>query len=110
MIPRPCIDCGRTSQGTRCPACEARNERARQGRQPYRAGYASPTYRAARRRVLRRDGWRCCAILANGRRCSAPAREVHHLVPLSAGGSPDDEANLVSVCLRHQPRGGKRWV
>ncbi|WP_419942860.1 HNH endonuclease [Candidatus Palauibacter sp.] len=44
-----------------------------------------------RRRILQRDGHRC-------RECGFPgALEVHHVVPVHAGGGEED-ANLETIC------------
>lgn len=44
----------------------------------------------ARAAALERDDYRCVA-------CGAPATEVHHIVPVAAGGH-DDIDNLASLC------------
>ena len=54
---------------------------------------------ALRWHVLRRDGFRC-------RRCGRAGRlEVHHQVPIEAGGAPYDDANCITLCrgchIRH---------
>jgi 5-methylcytosine-specific restriction protein A len=41
--------------------------------------------------VLNRDGWRCW-------RCGGPAREVHHLRPVSRYGVSYDPRHLVAAC------------
>lgn len=53
-----------------------------------------------RKRVMKRDGGICTAILANGTRCHGKATDVHHL------GSPNDhsESNLTAVCAWHHKR------
>lgn len=53
-----------------------------------------------RRRILRRDGYRCTEILDGGRRCGRRANHVDHVVPHHLGGSDDDE-NLASLCATH---------
>lgn len=57
-----------------------------------------------RLRILERDGHRCTVILRDGTRCTGTPLEVHHM-----DGGPvigvDDE-RLVTVCRRHNPRGG----
>ena len=45
-----------------------------------------------RRRVLRRDGWRCTKCAKAGR------LEVHHQVPLHRGGEPWALSNLATLC------------
>ena len=62
---------------------------------------AGGRWRAIRRRVLNRDGWRCTACGAAGR------MEVDHVQPLNRGGD-DDLANLRALCRtchikRHSP-------
>jgi 5-methylcytosine-specific restriction endonuclease McrA len=47
--------------------------------------------------VWARDGGRCRAI-KDGKVCGAPAKEVHHIIPLSKGGT-NTKANLISLCL-----------
>jgi 5-methylcytosine-specific restriction endonuclease McrA len=42
---------------------------------------------------LRRHPW--CGI------CGQKAVEVHHIVPIGAGGARLDDANLQSLCRRH---------
>ncbi len=49
------------------------------------------SWQAVRELVLRRDGYAC-------QRCGQRASQVHHLVTRARGG-PDDEANLVSLCV-----------
>ncbi|RKN09653.1 HNH endonuclease [Streptomyces radicis] len=60
-----------------------------------------PTRRAA---ALRRDGFRCVALLADGERCTEPATDVDHIVP------GDDHAltNLQSLCSWHHARKSAR--
>ena len=48
-----------------------------------------------RPQVFRRDGFRCCVLLADG--CSGRAENAHHLWPSERGG-PDDLDNLISTC------------
>jgi 5-methylcytosine-specific restriction endonuclease McrA len=82
---RPCIRCGRLVAGrSYCRAHEPRtvSPSSRHGLR------RSP---ATRRRVRERDGNRCvrCGSTRNFR--------VHHLLPVSRGGSNHEE-NLVTVC------------
>jgi 5-methylcytosine-specific restriction enzyme A len=82
------------AQGQRCPE--------------HQPSFGTSTYRQSRprgwervrRTVLRRDRGRCTALLSGGQRCGAPASEVDHIVPRSAGGS-DSMANLQSLCGYH---------
>jgi ATP-dependent DNA helicase RecQ len=62
----------------------------------------SESYEKLRRRVLRRDGWRCqsCGAMSN--------LEVHHQELRSHSGS-DSELNLITLCRgchdqRHRTR------
>ncbi len=111
-ILRPCLVCGRpTRRGSRCPRHAAEAERRRQARQLYRLAYASPEYRTARAIRMRQAGGRCERILPSGERCSLPAEETNHVVPLSAARSLEEALslcsveNLEAVCRRHHPRG-----
>jgi hypothetical protein len=114
VILRPCIICGTPSRGTRCPRHARLAEASRQGRQPYRAAYASPEYRRARSERLEFAGGRCEAVLPDGTRCPRPARETHHVVPLSVARDVAEALalcrveNLRAVCRVHNPRGGRR--
>jgi hypothetical protein len=56
-----------------------------------------------RRRVLRRDGYRCQAMVPRDgglETCGAPATEVDHIEP----GDDHSEANLRSLCRLHHGR------
>ena len=57
-----------------------------------------------RRRVLRRDDYRCQEVV-NGKPCGAQATEVDHIVPvarcLERGINADDLGNLRSLCPTH---------
>ena len=61
--------------------------------------YNSPRWRAVRKEVLERDGWRC-------QECGGPGRlEVHHKVRLADGGEHFDLGNLETLCRScHQAR------
>jgi 5-methylcytosine-specific restriction endonuclease McrA len=48
-------------------------------------------WRYIRRRIMRRDKWKCVL-------CAARAREVDHIVELADGGSYTDWSNLRSLC------------
>lgn len=56
-----------------------------------------------RNHVLKRDGYQCTEIQADGARCSAKATDVDHIIPGSAGGT-DDYENLRSLCGWHHLR------
>lgn len=47
-----------------------------------------------RARILERDGYRC---QAHEEGCEGEAVEVHHVIPIEAGGTNEDD-NLVSLC------------
>lgn len=90
MVMRRCLDCGvRVVNRYRCEECDRQRERARSEvrnrRRPGAARSSTPD------RIKKRDGNRCV-------RCGATDRlQVHHVIPVSAGGSHDD-SNLVTLC------------
>jgi 5-methylcytosine-specific restriction endonuclease McrA len=49
-----------------------------------------------RKKVVQRAGGKCEARLASGR-CGAPLQEVHHIRPLSKGGTTT-MSNLLGMC------------
>lgn len=118
MRSRLCPRCGRpVPYGQRCPGCAARapsgrsartreREAARATENPWRASYSSPGYRRARQLVMARQGGLCAvcglpvASLRDGRWVAGRYGGVHHVVPLSEGGS-NDPSNLVLLCARH---------
>ena len=54
--------------------------------------YTTKRWRKLRRRIFRRDGYRC-------RSCSRPGRlEVDHIIPIASGGDAWDPDNLQSLC------------
>ena len=54
--------------------------------------YRSKRWQIVRRKVIKRDGYRC-------RSCGRAGRlEVDHLVPIAQGGDPFDMSNLESKC------------
>jgi 5-methylcytosine-specific restriction endonuclease McrA len=92
-----CIECGRlipSGSGSRCPL------------HPYRwRGGSTRQWRRTRERILERDGRQCTYLLNDGTRCpETTLLEVHHLYPGFTIDVPDDQ--LVTVCRRHNPRGG----
>ncbi len=61
--------------------------------------------RAARRKVLARDGFRCSFVAADGRRCNAQAfLELDHEHPKGCGGGSEPE-NIRLLCREHN-----RWA
>ena len=77
MALRPCITCGRPSEGPRCPAHTVRNGSTR-------------SWRAIRAIVLQRDGFQC-------QQCGGIGTEVDHIHPVSEGGT-DHPGNLRALC------------
>ena len=49
-----------------------------------------------RKKVFDRDGGKCIAVLG-GRKCGQKAVDVHHILPLSRGGTTT-MSNLMSLC------------
>jgi hypothetical protein len=47
--------------------------------------------------------------MAGESECSVDALEVHHLVPVRAGGAALDPTNLLLVCKRHNVMLDKRF-
>lgn len=64
--------------------------------------YDTLLWRLARSRVLKRDGNACTVARLLGGDCSA-SLHVHHIRPVSEGGSLYDEVNLATVCDAHHP-------
>lgn len=59
-----------------------------------------PDWPITRRRILRRDHYRC-------RACGQPARHVDHVIPAHLGG-PDDDHNLQALCgMCHASKTGR---
>ena len=83
-----CLNCGRRSQGSRCPTCTRRRDDW-QKRRKIRDGW---TWGEIRARVHERDG--ACVRCGSGRRL-----HVHHRIPLRDGGS-NELSNLELVCHR----------
>jgi hypothetical protein len=118
---RPCLDCGRPTNGSRCDQHEAARQAARADKldalhqaQEWRRAYGSSKYQKARAMVRIRSGGRCEAINAlTGERCPAMAEEAHHIKPLSHAETYEDALalctpeNLADVCRPHNPRGGR---
>jgi 5-methylcytosine-specific restriction endonuclease McrA len=93
-IPKPCLKCGRlTDGGSRCADHPTR----------WRSG-STREWRKTRARILARDGYRCTHS-HRGIRCTATTLlEVHHV---DGAGEvlhvPDSE--LATVCRMHHRRG-----
>lgn len=81
---RPCLDCGRLADRTRCLECRRRKNRLR-GSAPSR-GY-DREYRRKRAALL--EGNPSCHW------CGAPATTADHVPPLSEGGNHD---HMVPAC------------
>ena len=64
--------------------------------------YNTLRWRLARSRALERDGSRCSVARLLGGDCSA-SLHVHHLHPVSEGGSLYALENLLTVCESHHP-------
>lgn len=84
-----CYACGRHSAKGYCPEHDPwagdKVELDRLKRQPWRAGYRTPSYRAGKKAALARARGAC-------ERCGRTdlALEVDHRIPLSTATSPDD--------------------
>jgi 5-methylcytosine-specific restriction endonuclease McrA len=61
--------------------------------------YLSLDWKALRKAVMERDGYRCTAVV-DGRRCLHRAKIVHHVLPRKSGGA-DVMGNLVALCAAH---------
>ena len=60
-----------------------------------------PGWESTRRRILKRDGYRCTAIRFDTEsRCEEKATDVDHIVPHFEGGVEAD-SNLASLCPHH---------
>lgn len=88
-----CYVCGRHSNKGYCPEHDPwagdKTEQERLARQPWRAGYRHPSYRAGKKIALARSGGACEKC---GR--STLALEVDHVVPLSTATSAADYPRL----------------
>ena len=98
MALKPCLDCGRTTQGSRCRGCRARRDASGwTSRRQIASGWA---WAELRDQVRARD--RVCV------RCGGSDRlHVHHRIPLGDGGSNRLD-NLELVCLPCHGRAHRR--
>lgn len=99
-----CLDCGRRTQGSRCPACTRRRERARNDGAVQQARLAITNKQ--RQRIYLRDDYRCrhCGLTEN--------LTLDHIQPLAGiGPKPwvrDDE--LQTLCRSCNARKGANAV
>lgn len=93
--PHVCGRCGAlVPSGARCLRCQREFDRARAP--AHRAGYGSH-WRMIRARFL------ALHYMCNVPGCRQPATDVHHVVPLSDGGT-HAFANLQALCHAHHSR------
>lgn len=89
---RPCLTCGRLTQGSYCPA----HQPAR--KTPGRSSRPQASFSAT---VLDRAGHRCQYLDGDGNRCPATeGLEAHHLTPFGESRSYDPTAG-VALCSEH---------
>jgi 5-methylcytosine-specific restriction endonuclease McrA len=79
---RACIDCGSLSDQPHCPKHRGKSRNG-----------STRAWRKIRAAVLKRDNYICFY-------CGRKATTVDHLLPVSRGGS-DEEENLVAACAAH---------
>lgn len=120
MRSRICPRCGRPYKGARCPTCAPstssgggartrEQEQARKAQNPWRSQYGSSEYQKARQVVLERQNGLCAvsgvriADKRDGRWVMRSNGGVHHIVPLSEGGS-NDPPNLVALDVKAHNR------
>lgn len=89
--------CAELSSERYCPT--HRPVVAKRSHSEFRALYSSRRWRIFRKRILRRDRYRC---KWPEEKCTTWASEVDHVVPLTEWpGSPFDERNVQSLCKHH---------
>lgn len=81
---RPCLECGRLAQRSRCRICQTKRDRTNP--------YTAPEWRQMSVAVVSRD--RACVQCGGTTLLSA-----HHVVPRVEGG-PDALENLEALCVR----------
>jgi 5-methylcytosine-specific restriction endonuclease McrA len=84
LMMRPCLDCGRLAQASRCRICQTKRDRSNP--------YTTPEWRALSRQAIMRD--RACAQCGSTWLMSA-----HHIIPRAEGG-PDTLENVEVLCVR----------
>lgn len=101
---KACLTCGKLSGQSRCLGCAAEHERKRKSTKDAafaRRGITRPQWRKLRAEILKRDGYRCMAVV-DGVRCPETEwLEVHHANGDGADNRPD---NLFTVCRAHHGR------
>lgn len=66
--------------------------------EPWRRFYLDPRWPKVREMTLRRDQYRCQALI-NGVQCTKThGLEAHHIIALKDGGPPFDLANTIALC------------
>jgi 5-methylcytosine-specific restriction endonuclease McrA len=79
--------------------CELHPYRWRQG--------STREWRKTRERILARDGYRCTVHVRPGERCEGTKLlEVHHIYGEDTDVLLVPDAELRTVCRKHNPRGG----
>ena len=84
---RPCLDCGRLTNASRCATCNTDRNKITHGDTYYR----TPEWRRLSKRARVENGGEC-ALCASTRQVQA-----HHAVHRTEGGK-DDLSNLVLLC------------
>jgi len=101
MPVRPCLDCGRLAEGSRCPdhrrARDAANTRAKRSRRPYTYGEQQRRAEAVRAWV---DlyGWVCPGWAGDAAHASYDLTADH---PDAVGAGGDEGQSLSVLCRRH---------
>lgn len=93
MPVRRCLEpgCGELSPNSRCPKHSKSHQQERRGVQ---SGWE---WTNTKRRIKKRDGYRCAEVI-DGEVCgSVIDLEVDHVIPRELGGTNDDD-NLITRC------------